>query len=378
MVRRVVIKVGTSTLVTPDGALDAPMIRSLAQQVAQVYSQGVRVVVVSSGAVRTGRIALRQHPCADVSQEIDSQLMKHAAASLGQPILMKAYVDAFSANGIPVGQVLVTRSDFGERHRFLEARARLNALLQLRVVPIVNENDTIATSDVGFGDNDTLAALTASLLDADLLLVLSDVDGLYDRDPSEPGAVRFDVITEIGADAWQAAGGSRSGVGTGGMRTKLRAAQVAMTSGVRMVIAHGRHPAVVMRACGGEPVGTQFLPQQHPLRQRARWLAYGLPASGWIEVNEGARDALQANKSLLPAGVVSCGGEFGPHSIVEVRDAEGGVFARGYCNYSEPELRMIAGYQTRDIVKRLGYKRRDEVIHRDDLVLVSGSLWQEC
>lgn len=371
--RRVVIKVGTSTLTDESGALDRVYIASLAMQCAAEYRAGTQIVLVSSGAIRAG-IDQWENYAGQSLQSLARATMpfKQAMAAIGQPLLMRAYLAAFVAYDLPVAQVLLTREDFGERHRFLHARNTLQQLLKMGVVPIINENDTVATEEIRFGDNDTLAAMVASMLDADLLILLSDVEGLYERDESGRYIRLIREVTQLDERIWRMAGESGSRVGTGGMITKLQAAQIATTSGLTMVIAHGRHEGIVHQICRGhEFTGTVFRPLPRKLCHRKRWLAYGLPASGAIVVNEGAKERILADgKSLLPAGVVTCEGHFQPQQVVEVRDEHGNVFARGFTNYSSEEIARIAGCQSSQIEQKLGFKRADEVVHRDNLVLV--------
>ncbi|GBC94475.1 Glutamate 5-kinase [bacterium HR16] len=371
--RRVVIKVGTSTLTDETGALDRVYIASLAMQCAAEHRSGSDMVLVSSGAIRAGTEQWENYvgqPAEPLSRATIP--FKQAMAAIGQPLLMQAYLAAFGAYDLPVAQVLLTREDFGERHRFLHARNTLQQLLKMGVVPVINENDTVATEEIRFGDNDTLAAMVASLLDADLLILLSDVEGLYERDERGRYTRLVREVHRLDESIWRMAQGSGSRVGTGGMITKLQAAQIATTSGVTMVIAHGRHEGIIHHICRGRDfVGTVFHPQPRKLCHRKRWLAYGLPASGAIVVNEGAKQRIVADgKSLLPAGVLSCEGHFLPQQVVELRDESGRVFARGFTNYSSEEIARIAGCQTAQIEQRLGFKRADEIIHRDNLVLV--------
>lgn len=375
--RRVVVKVGTSTLTDENGALDRVYIASLAMQCAAEYRSGVDMVLVSSGAIRAG-IEQWEGYAGQPAEPLSRATMpfKQAMAAIGQPVLMQAYLAAFTAYDLPVAQVLLTREDFGERHRFLHARNTLQQLLKMGVIPVINENDTVATEEIRFGDNDTLAAMVASSLDADLLILLSDVEGLYERDERGRYTRLVREVHRLDENLWRMAKGSSSRVGTGGMITKLQAAQIATTSGVTMVIAHGRHEGIIHQVCQGRDfVGTVFHPLPRKLCHRKRWLAYGLPASGAIVVNEGAKQRIVADgKSLLPAGVVRCEGHFLPQQVVEVRDESGRVFARGFTNYSNEELERIAGCQTTQVEQRLGFKRTDEVIHRDNLVLVYDAL----
>ncbi|GIV20381.1 MAG: glutamate 5-kinase [Armatimonadota bacterium] len=371
--RRIVVKVGTSTLTDENGTLDRVYIASLAMQCAAEHRSGTDVVIVSSGAIRAG-IDQWENYAGQPAQPLARAAMplKQAMAAIGQPLLMQAYLAAFAAYDVPVAQVLLTREDFGERQRFLHARNTLQQLLRMGVVPIINENDTVATEEIRFGDNDTLAAMVASLLDADLLILLSDVEGLYERDERGRYTRLVRQVHRLDEHIWRMARGSSSRVGTGGMMTKLQAAQIATTSGVTMVIAHGRHEGIIHQICHGRDfVGTVFHPLPRKLCHRKRWLAYGLPAAGAIIVNEGAKQRILADgKSLLPAGVLRGEGHFQPQQVVEVRDESGAVFARGFTNYSSDELVRIAGCQTSQIEQKLGFKRADEVIHRDNLVLV--------
>lgn len=379
MYRRVVIKVGTSTLTDEGGALDRVYIASLAMQCAIERRAGREIVLVSSGAIRAGIEQWESHSGKLVElQQYRSMPFKQAMAAIGQPLLMQAYLAAFTAYDLPVAQVLLTREDFGERQRFLHARNTLQQLLRMGVIPIINENDTIATEEIRFGDNDNLAAMVASMLDADLLLLLSDVEGLYERDEKGMYLRLIPEVERIDQQLWRMASGSASRVGTGGMITKLQAAQIATSSGVTMIIAHGRHEGIIRQVCSGQGfVGTVFHPLPRKLRHRKRWLAYGLPALGTIVVNQGAKKRIVTEgKSLLPAGVVGCEGHFHAQQVVHLRDEDGAVFAKGFTNYSSDEILRIAGCQTSQITERLGFKRADEVVHRDNLVLVYGA-WEQ-
>ena len=375
--RRIVIKVGTSTLTDETGGLDRVYIASLAMQCAAERRSGSDVVLVSSGAIRAGvdqweSFASRSSPTVSA----DTMPFKQAMAAIGQPLLMQAYLAAFAAYDVPVAQVLLTREDFGERQRFLHARNTLQQLLKLGVIPIINENDTVATEEIRFGDNDTLAAMVASTLDADLLILLSDVDGLYEPDERGRYTRLVRQVERIDEHIWRMARGSGTRVGTGGMVTKLQAAQIATASGATMVIAYGRRDGVIHQICHFQDfIGTVFRPLPHKLRHRKRWLAYGLPSIGAIVVNEGAKTRIVADgKSLLPAGVLSCRGHFQPQQVVDLCNEKGAVFARGFTNYSSEELTRIAGCQTSEIEERLGFRRADEVVHRGNMVLVYGAL----
>jgi glutamate 5-kinase len=325
---------------------------------------GHSVILVSSGAIRAGmaRLQLAGRP-RTIPQ-------KQAAAAVGQGLLMHTYSQAFDPHRLPVAQVLLTRDDLRDRARYLNARNTFAALLRSRVVPIVNENDTVAVEEIKFGDNDTLAALVASLVEADTLLLLSDVAGLYDRDPSLfPDARLIPTVEKIDRAIEQQAGGVQTTVGTGGMATKIQAAKICVRTGVRMIIAHGRHPHVIAETLAGHR-GTQFLPAPQRLRSRQRWIAYGVVPTGTLTVNDGARSRLiEGGKSLLPAGVTQVSGQFVPGDLVRLADAAGHPFAQGVVNYAHTDLQKIMGHRTADIAALLGHKPADEVVHRDNLVL---------
>ena len=362
--KTLVIKVGTSTLTRGGGPPDTAYIADLAAQVAAQQAAGRRVVLVSSGAIRAGmdRLKLAGRP--------RSIPQKQAAAAIGQGLLMHTYAEAFAAHDIPVAQILLTREDLRERTRYLNARNTFEALLGHGVVPIVNENDTVAVDEIKFGDNDTLAALVASLIEADALLLLSDVAGLYDRDPTQfPDAQLVPVVPTIDRAVEQQAGGAQSLSGTGGMTTKIQAAKICANTGVQMFIADGRRDSVVADALAGK-CGTQFLPRATRLRSRQRWIAYGVLPRGTVTVNDGAKQRVAAEgKSLLPAGVIHVSGHFESGDLVRLSDAHGHPFAQGFVNYSHVQLQKIMGCRTEDIAAILGAKSDDEVIHRDNLVL---------
>jgi len=364
VIKKLVIKVGTSTLTRGGGPPDTAYIAELAAQVAAQQALGRSVVLVSSGAIRAGmdRLKLVGRP--------RSIPQKQAAAAIGQGLLMHTYAEAFAVHDIPVAQVLLTREDLRDRTRYLNACNTFEALLGHRVVPIVNENDTVAVDEIKFGDNDTLAALVASLIEADTLLLLSDVAGLYDRDPTQfPDSNLIPLVETIDRSVEQRAGAVQTLMGTGGMTTKIQAAKICANTGVRMFIADGRRPNVVAEALGGL-CGTQFLPKPTRLRSRQRWIAYGVVPKGTVTVNEGAKQRLiEEGKSLLPAGITHVTGHFKAGDLVRLSDDHGHVFAQGFVNYDHAELTKIMGSRTDDILLILGTKAGDEAIHRDNLVL---------
>lgn len=368
-VKRIVIKVGTAVLTGGGEELDADYMASLVEQIVSVArgvpqrdkvkrrANGKIVTLVSSGAIRAGKSQLGLIDLHAVSE-------KQAAAAVGQVQLMSIYRDLFWRHGIHVAQVLLTRDDVAVRSRFLNARNTFQKLFEWGVLPIVNENDTVATEEIKFGDNDQLAALVGLIIDADLIIMLSDVDGFY-----LPSG-KVEVVTEITDEMMEAAEESKSGLGTGGMYSKLQAAQVAMDCGIPLVIAHGRHANVLERVIAGEAVGTFFVPKRR-LPARKRWLAYAPRARGRIVVNEGAMvQILRHGKSLLPAGVISVEGSFNAGDVVALVDESGKMFAKGMVAYSADELRKVMGLHTSQIESVLGYKPMDEVIHRDNLVIV--------
>jgi glutamate 5-kinase len=365
-VRRLVVKVGSNLVASPAGGADPQRIAALAAEIAAIRA-GREVVLVTSGAIVTGtaRLGLARRP-----RTIPE---KQAAAAVGQSALMWHYEAAFAPHGIRVGQVLLTAEDISDRARYLNARNTLRALLRFDVLPIVNENDTVAVEEIKVGDNDTLSALVASLIGADLLALLTDVDGLYTGDPALNATAHkldtVDAVTEeIERLVWDRAGR----VSVGGMATKLAAAQTAAASGIPMIIARGTEPGVLKRLLAGEPLGTYFLPKAEGLAARKRWIAFAVPPQGRLTVDAGALQALtHQGRSLLPSGLVDVEGDFGAGEVVAVvSQADGKEFARGLVNFDAEELRRIRGAKTRDIEARLGYKGEDEVIHRDNLVIL--------
>jgi len=364
LLRRIVVKVGTSTLTDDRGRIDKRYIADLVEQISRQAASGARCVLVTSGAIRAGseRLKLQSRP-----RTIPE---KQAAAAVGQGLLLHTYSELFAEAGITAAQVLLTRDDFADRTRYLNARNTLNTLLEYGCVPIINENDTIAIDEIKFGDNDTLAALVAAALNADLLILLSDVPGLYDRGPSLPGSRTIPEVSVITPEIRAIAGDSAGEAGTGGMKAKVDAAEIATSSGVEMVIADGRRPDIIAAVVRREPVGTRFLAGSSRLSHRKRWIAYSSPIRGTITVNEGAKRMItEGGKSLLPAGIVDVAGSFSAGDLVAVADERAHRLARGFANYSASEIRRIKGLKTSEIESVLGHKDFDEVIHRDNLVL---------
>lgn len=363
--RRIVIKVGTSTLTDDRGLIDRDYLASLAGQIAGLGSQGMDVLLVTSGAIRAGMEML------GLTQRPKTIPEKQAAAAVGQGLLMQTYSDTFRGHGLTTGQLLLTREDFRERRRYLNARNTVLALFRHGVVPIVNENDTVSVDEIKVGDNDTLAALVASNIEADLLILLSDVPGLYDSHPGESKAAKLIAVVAKIDDSIRAAAGGTSGLsGTGGMRTKIAAAEIATRSGVTMIIADGRRANVVGDIVSGEQIGTTFLPKKKCLTGRERWMAFGAAPKGGIVVNDGARKAVcEDGKSVLAAGITDVVGGFASGDMVRVLDKDGNQVGRGFANYSAEEIEQIKGKRSSEIESILGHKDYDEVVHRDNMVL---------
>lgn len=365
--QKVVIKVGTSSLTYANGKLHYQAIEKLVQDIVDLMNAGVQVLLVSSGAVGAGlgRLGWLERP-----KTIPE---KQAVAAIGQGLLMQVYERLFSQYGQIVAQVLLTREDIADRQRYLNARNALNTLLTLKVVPIINENDTVAVEELKFGDNDTLSALVASVIDADLLIILSDIDGVYTKDPkSYDDAILLSEISYSDLVEQVNPGGAGSSRGTGGMQTKLQAAKIATAAGTGVVVANATEPHVLLEICQGKPVGTYIKPASEGLRNRERWIAFNLPCAGKVEVDEGAYQAIKfRGKSLLPSGIRQVHGSFSLGDAIEIVSESGTSFARGLVNYSSEEVARIKGRKSLEIEKVLGYRHYDEVVHRDNLVLLS-------
>jgi glutamate 5-kinase len=367
-VRRLVVKVGSGQITSPGEGLDARRIAALAADIAALVGERREVVLVSSGAIAAGSARL------GLSSRRRSMPERQAAAAVGQSSLMWHYEQAFKRHGIKVGQVLLTAQDISDRGRYLNARNTLLALLDFGVLPVVNENDTVAVDEIKVGDNDNLAALVAHLIDADLLVLLTDVDGLYTSDPQrDASARRIETVEAVTEDIRKLCFDEAGRVSVGGMATKLEAAQKAAASGIPMVIASGREHGILARLLKGERLGTHFLPRDDRLTARKRWIAFAVPPQGRLTVDAGARKALiEKGRSLLPSGLMEVTGEFRAGEVVALAEPEGDDFARGLVNYDAGELRKIRGAKTAEIEKALGYKGLAEVIHRDNLVVLAG------
>ncbi|MDE2183887.1 MAG: glutamate 5-kinase [Alphaproteobacteria bacterium] len=362
--RLVVVKVGSSLLVDADtGSLRREWLKTLSADIAALKNEDRHVVLVSSGAIALGRRGLKLK--AGPLRLEESQ----AAAAAGQVRLAGAYADILKADAMTAAQVLLTLDDTEERRRYLNARATLRTLLALGAVPVINENDTVATTEIRFGDNDQLAARVASMMEADVLVLLSDVDGLYTADPTKDGAARhIPEVAAITPEIESMAGGSASGLGRGGMTSKLIAAKIAMSAGCDVVIAKGKtlHPIAALRS-GAR--ATRFAASTSPTAARKRWIGGVLKPQGALVIDDGAVRALVAGKSLLPAGIRQIDGRFERGDVVVIRDGEGNEIARGLVAYNASDAERIAGKRSLEIEAILGYRGRDEMIHRDDLAL---------
>ncbi|MEX0658286.1 MAG: glutamate 5-kinase [Egibacteraceae bacterium] len=362
-----VVKVGSSSLRGPTGGLDRDLVADLVTQLVAVRAKGVEVVLVSSGAVAAGL-----HPLGLVHRPSDLPTLQ-ATASVGQGLLVHTYQQSFAVHGMVCGQVLLTPDDVVQRARYLNARQTFERLLELGAVPLVNENDTVATDELRFGDNDRLAALAASMLGADLLVLLSDVDGLLDGDPSQvpdlPVLDRVDDLSTLDTRTFDRTG---SDVGSGGMASKVEAVRIATFSAAHCVIANARRPGVVRAVVGGAPVGTWFPPNARRPESRKLWIAFATAPQGSVFVDEGAVTALvEGNKSLLAAGVVAVDGRFSAGDAVDVRGPDERVVARGLVAYGRDDVERLLGRSTGAATAELGAEYARAVIHRDSLVVVA-------
>jgi len=362
ILKRVVVKVGTSILTDSSGQFSKEHAEKLCAQVLEALKMGREIVLVSSGAIASGMdvLGMKTRP---------KELPKlQACAAVGQGKLMRVYEEFFAKKGFHAAQVLLTRDGVEDRERYLNARNTLQTLLKMKILPIVNENDTVATEEIRFGDNDTLSALVGSLVEADLLLILSDVEGFYRKDKTLVRKV--ETVREIHHELRKHLFQNKREKTIGGMETKLEAARFLMQAGISMVVANGSDEHILAKILRGEDVGTWFSGGRTRRTQKKNWLAFSKTA-GDIHVDAGARKALaEGGKSLLPSGIVKISGTFGVGAVVRVLDTDGALIARGLTNYSFEELGKIKGLKTQEISKILGYKYYDEVIHRDNLVIV--------
>jgi glutamate 5-kinase len=370
--RRIVLKVGSAVVTGPRG-LNRVMIHRLSDQVAELRQQQREVVIVSSGAVASGarKVGLQERP-----RTIPH---KQAAAAVGQSVLMQAWEEAFDKHDLLVAQVLLTGEDLAQRHRYLNARNTLETLLEWSIIPVINENDTVAVEEIKFGDNDQLSALIAGLIAADLVVSLTDTEGLYDRDPRlYADAQLISVVPRLDARVLAYASTKSGTVGTGGMLSKLHAAKKCMASGIPMIIAPGKEREVLLRLFAGEELGTFFVPRQRAYHGRKLWLAHLPKPAGDLVLDAGAVAALEkGGKSLLPIGVREVRGAFGVGAAVRCLAEDGHAIGVGLSNYKASEIEQIKGHRSEEIEAIIGYKHSDEVIHRNNFVLASEHLAQD-
>lgn len=371
-VKRIVIKLGTNVIRADDGSMSLPRIFSFIENISSLVKSGKEVIVITSGAVGMGKKKLGL-------ESTTGTALKQACAAIGQSKLMAIYESGFDSYGLVAAQILLTEDDFSIRTRYLSLRTTMNKLLELGVTPIINQNDTVSTIEIApryadmqvcFSDNDKLSALVASELDADLLIILSDVDGLYDKSPKEnPDAKIINKVDEV-TDEILALGSGASEGGRGGMITKLKAAQMVTRYGGRVLIANGKVPYIIKKIFDGEEYGTMFLPQKESLSDKKRWIGYATNIIGKLVVNDGAKKALLNQKSLLPIGVVDVVNEFNKGDVVSIIDEKGYEFARGIVNYSSESCKKVSGAHSDDLLKILGFKNYDAIITRDNITVL--------
>lgn len=363
--KRLVIKIGSSILASAERGLNTDRLHALTKDISEVVDKGYNVVIVSSGAVAAGlkKLGLKEKP-KDIK-------LKQAAAAIGQSSLMWAYEQNFAGFHKKVAQVLLTKDDISNRQRYINAKNTLFTLLSYDVIPVINENDPVAVDEIKFGDNDMLAALVASLVEADMLIILSDVEGLYTKPPEHKGAELIECVNEITPDIEKIAGSAGSAVSTGGMYSKILAAKQAMSYGIPVIIMSGKKSGQITRFIHGDKAGTYFAPNAQRLPLKKGWIAYGVKSKGAVYLDDGAVKALTAQgKSLLPSGIIRIEGHFDVGDYVNCINKEGRKIAKGLTNYSSEDLEQIRGRKTSEIEKILGYKYSDEIIHRNNLVLV--------
>lgn len=367
MHQRIVVKIGSSSLTSDEGGLNRSKIEYFAEELSRLQDEGYNVVLVTSGAVAAGfrKIGYAKRPKALHE--------KQASAAVGQALLMQSYNEAFTKHGHAVAQILLTRSDFSNRKRVHNALMTMQELLDNRIIPIINENDTVAVDELKFGDNDSLSALVANLLKAHKLIIMTDTDGLYTDDPRKNSdAQRIDRVEEISEDIYRIAGGSGSSVGTGGMRSKIEAARIATSGGVPVFVGRAVEPKDILLAVQGCGKGTYFDTSAHTLSTKKQWIGFHSNPQGKVQVDPGAAYALvDGGKSLLPAGVTAVEGEFHPGDVVEITDPNGRTIGRGVSNYASWQLKAVAGLSTEEVRKRVDVPRI-EVVHRDEWIVFAG------
>lgn len=366
-IQKIVVKVGTSTLTKEDGNLNIEKIKKIVAELSNLSNKGYDVVLVTSGAVGAGmgKLGLMERP--------KTLSEKQALASVGQVALTHLYQLLFQEYGKIIGQLLLTRGDFSDRRRYLNARNVCNTLLKNKIIPVINENDAIVSNELKVGDNDTLSALVSGLIDADLLIILSDVQGLYNKNPQKyEDANLIEIVGKIDDDIKKTAAGEGSKFGTGGMITKIIAAEMATKIGTNMVIASGEDPKNITRIVEKENIGTLFTKKHKKISSKKYWLAYGTNKKGVVTIDEGAEKALFKGKSLLPVGIKSFEGNFEKGTVVKIMNMKNENIATGISNYSSDEIELIMGHRSEDIENILGHKYDDVVVHIDNMVITKG------
>ena len=366
-IQKIVVKVGTSTLTKEDGNLNIEKIKKIVSELSNLSDKGYDVVLVTSGAVGAGmgRLNMTERP--------KTLSEKQALASVGQVALTHLYQMLFQEYGKIIGQLLLTKGDFSDRRRYLNARNVCNTLLKNKIVPIINENDAVVANEIKVGDNDTLSALVSGLIDADLLIILSDVQGLYNKNPQKyEDANLIEIVGKIDEDIKKTAGGEGSKFGTGGMITKIIAAEMATKIGTNMVIASGEDPRNITRIVERENIGTLFTKKHKKISSKKYWLAYGTNKKGVLIIDEGAEKALFKGKSLLPVGIKEIEGDFEKGTVVKIMNLKNEAVATGISNYSSDEIGLIKGHKSENIEKILGHKYDDVVVHIDNMVIIKG------
>lgn len=363
---KIVIKIGTNLLADKEKGISLERINEIAKHIARMQAMGKQVVLVSSGAIGAGVAAMK------LKEKPKTIPEKQAIAAIGQPLLMEVYENAFRKQSCTIAQILLTKDDFTNRARYLNAKNTFSALLEKKVVPVINENDTVAVEEIKLGDNDNLSALVANLIEADILIILSDIDGLFSDDPTKnPNAELIPIVEKITPQLEKLAKSTKTELSTGGMKTKIQAAKRCVSAGIAMIIANGKNPNALQEICSGDFRGTLFLPVDKKLNVRKKWIGFVSHARGYIVVDDGAKLALlKKQKSLLPSGIIEVHGEFKAHDTISVRDLQGEEIAKGVVGFSSSDTMKIKGRRTNEIEKILGRPSCDEIIHRDNLVLI--------
>ena len=366
--KRVVVKAGSAVLTSGEG-LKTDVIDNLARELSFLRETGREVILVSSGAVAAGRRHLGHEIKGNANGELK---VKQALAAMGQGILMQAYEHAFGKYGQKVAQVLLTHADLSSRDRYLNVRNTITTLFEFGVIPVINENDTVSVEELRFGDNDTLGALIANMIGADMFMILTDVDGLFTSSPQDDASSQpVYTVAHIDSEVEKMAGNTRSALGTGGMQSKIRAAKMVAACGGSSFIGSGNRPAIFQDLFSGDMIGTFFLPRSEKIKSRKHWIAYVLRPQGYFVLDDGAcRAVVERGKSLLPSGILEVSGHFGVGAPVQCRTSDNKVIAAGLTNYSSSDIEKIKGRKTSDIKTILGFCDSDEIIHRDNLVLL--------